>query len=135
VKQFDPYRIVGLIVLLAGAALGGSVLPAGAAPTPADHPVSWYVAHPTDRQNVLRTCNDDRSLDDYGDCRNATAAAAAAGDESPNGKDAFSTQNTVAGYKTNGFLRGMILGACKTNRPPPEAYCEAAREAQRDVVR
>ncbi len=134
-KQFEPDRIVGLTVLLAGAALGGSVLPAGAAPTPADHPVSWYVAHPADRQNVLRTCNDDRSLDNNGDCRNATAAAAKSASYNLEGQDAFAAEATVTPYRVNGALRTMVLSACKTNRPPPKTWCEAAGEAQNELTK
>ena len=106
-----PVLLSAALAILSATHLAG-VTPARAASQRAEHSVSWYAVHPTVRQNILHQCDDDRSLDNNGDCRNATAAAAqTATDGSVNGHDAFAANNTVAAYKANGPAAGD--GACR----------------------
>jgi hypothetical protein len=134
VKDLIAFRYCSAVALLAGSILAAADSPLRAAPTPADHTVGWYVANPLVRQSVLQRCDNDRSLDGNGDCRNATAAAAkAAPDGNLNGQDAFAAENSVTPYLANGALRGMVLGACATNQPPPVSWCKAAKEAQSEL--
>lgn len=107
--------------------------PSARAASRAEHTVGWYVAHAAEREAILRRCNDDRSLDQNGDCQNATAASAQTAAPGWNGPDAFAAWNSPALYRQNGAARAMVLGGCTTNRPPPAAWCRAARQAQSEI--
>jgi hypothetical protein len=118
-------------VLVMGLTISSFSLLNAASPR-AEHTISWYVAHPDDRENVLQKCNDDRSLDSNGDCRNATAAAERS-TASSSDSNTDSSIYSVSSLKANGPVRGMVLGLCKSNRPPPASACQNARQAQSEV--
>lgn len=108
---------------------------AGQAVTRAEHTVGWYKAHASQREAVLRRCENDRSFDANGDCRNATAAAAGTWGQGSQPdinvkKNGDSFDDSVAAFRADGFRRGMALGLCSTNRPPPAQVCANARAAQ-----
>ncbi len=119
-----------LAILMAGAVLGAGS--AAIAAPKANHTVSWYGSHPTERNAVLKECNDDRSLDPSPDCKNATAAAAAAGFKGTTAGqgDAFAQNEDPNYYRKDPMSRDLILSACTTNRPPPASWCKAAQEAK-----
>jgi hypothetical protein len=119
-------------VLVMGLAIG-SISPAKADSPRAEHTVSWYVAHPADRENVIRKCGDDPSLDGNGDCRNATAAAARSTASSSDDDLASDSMYSIPILKANGPLRGIVLGLCKSSRPPSASVCQNARQAQSEV--
>ncbi|WP_124326556.1 hypothetical protein [Acetobacter pasteurianus] len=97
----------------------------------AEHTVSWYAAHRSEDVQVLHECQNDRTFENYPDCKNA-----AAGDELYTGKQRQATGPDSSVLFTNGPLRAAELAKCKLSNPrirPPKADCDAAARIQTEV--
>jgi hypothetical protein len=92
----------------------------------ADHDMAWYIGHPEAREKQLFACLSTPALNGTAECRNTIGAASKVlgGDN-----DAFWANKDPAFYRANGMQRGLVLAACKTNRPPPASWCDAAQAA------
>lgn len=128
-------QAIGGVVAIALVAVIAVVPAPAQTVTRAEHTVGWYKAHVAQREAVLRRCENDRSFDANGDCRNATAAAASTWGQGSQPdinvqKNGDSFDDSVAAFRADGFRRGMALGLCSTNRPPPAQVCANARAAQ-----
>lgn len=101
---------------------------------PAQHTVAWYRTHQEARETVLKTCQNDHTLDSAADCRNATSAAhgAVADSLGPAGK--ADREADPAFYGHNGPLIAMTLSMCARNAAP-QAWCTAARTASANLPR
>ncbi len=108
-------------------ALGSAIAArAWAAGDHADHDMAWYIGHPEAREKQLFACLSTPALNGTAECRNTIGAASKVlgGDN-----DAFWANKDPAFYRANGMQRGLVLAACKTNRPPPASWCDAAQAA------
>jgi hypothetical protein len=121
-------RIIGLGLLLAVTASQAVAV------EPAKHTVEWYRTHQQDRENVLRTCQNDHTYDDSADCRNAASAAHAALADSLKTVGAQDPESDPAYYGHNGPLIAMTLSMCARNAAPT-SWCAAARTASANLPR
>jgi hypothetical protein len=122
------FRTLGFGVLLAMAAQ-----PAFAV-EPAHHTVEWYRTHQQERESVLRTCQNDHTLDGSADCRNANSASHAAVADSlatTGGKD---PEADPAYYEHDAGAITMMLSMCANGGVPP-SWCAAARTASANLKR
>jgi hypothetical protein len=106
-----------------GVAMAG---PVWASSDHAEHDMAWYVNHPEAREKQLFACLSTPALNGSAECHNTISAASKVlGGET----DGFWANKDPAFYRANGMQRGLVLAACKTNRPPPASWCDAARAA------
>ncbi len=101
---------------------------------PAKHTVEWYRTHQQDRENVLRTCQNDHTYDDSADCRNANSAAHAALADSLATTGTKDPEADPTYYGHNGPLIAMTLSMCARNAAP-QSWCAAARTASANLKR
>lgn len=96
-------------------------------PSRADHTVTWYRAHPTAMRQVHDLCTDDRTYEDYPDCKNA----AAAGDSFVPGPagDPMADMYDPQSYRNDPIKRRIMLAMCKSSTPPALKACQAAQSA------
>jgi hypothetical protein len=121
-------RIIGLGLLLALTASQAFAV------EPAKHTVDWYRTHQQDRENVLRTCQNDHTYDDSADCRNAASAAHAALADSPETAGAKDPEADPAHYGHDAGMIAMMLSMCANGGVPP-SWCSAARTASANLKR
>ena len=121
-------RIIGLGLLLAVTASQAFAV------EPAKHTVEWYRTHQQDRENVLRTCQNDHTYDDSADCRNAASADHAAAADSVETAGVKDPESDPAYYGHNGPLIAMTLSMCARNAAP-QSWCVAARTASANLPR
>ena len=119
-------RITGLAALLALASGAAFAL------SPAVHTVDWFRTHQTEREATLKTCQNDHSLDNQAECRNALSGAHAALADSFATKQLNEPEADPAYYGHDGPLIAMTLAACARNGAPP-SWCDAARTASTNL--
>ncbi|CUW48764.1 MULTISPECIES: EexN family lipoprotein [Acetobacteraceae] len=105
--------------------LASGVASAHPLPNAAEHTVEWYSSHAAARRQVNRECMNDRTYENYPDCRNAVAAETGA--EAP--AQPATDDMTQPGYYVDKRQRDIVLALCGVNHPPPAAVCSAARNA------
>ena len=119
------------LVLLTASAMLAAASPSRAvtAPDPerAAHTVSYYRAHVQAMQQMHALCTDDRTYENFPDCKNA----AAAGDSMVRGPagNSMADMYDPQSYRTDPVKRRIILAMCKTSTPPSARACQAALEA------
>jgi hypothetical protein len=118
------YLIVALVALSVTATRPSRAL------EKAQHTVSWYGAHTSQREAVLRACENDHTYDEDADCRNANSAAHDAVAQTL-GADADKSdpEANPTYYEHDGPLIAMTLSMCG-RKQAPVAWCQAARTAQ-----
>jgi hypothetical protein len=117
------FRLAGLGVLLA---LGAG--PAFAL-TPAVHTVDWYRTHQTEREAELTACQNDHSLDNQAECRNALSGAhAALADSFAASVSTKEPEADPAYYDHNAGVLAMTLTMC-SHQQAPLSWCKAAQTA------
>jgi len=122
------FRLAGLGVLLA----------MGTAPvfalSPAVHTVDWYRTHQTEREAELTACQNDHSLDNDAECRNASSGAHAALADSLVAPNKADPEADAAYYGHDGPLIAMTLAICARNGAP-QSWCKAAQAASANLPR
>jgi hypothetical protein len=100
----------------------------------AQHTVSWYGAHTSQREAVLRACENDHTYDEDADCRNANSAAHDAVAKTLNSAATKSDpEASQSYYGHNGPLIAITLSAC-ARKQAPEDWCQAARAARANTA-
>ena len=115
-------RIAGLAAFLALASGAAFAL------SPAVHSVDWFRTHQTEREATLQTCQNDHSLDNQAECRNAMSGAHAALGDSLLASQPPDPEATPAYYDHNAGALAMIMTMCTRNEAPQE-WCKAAQTA------
>lgn len=123
------FRLAGLGVLLA----------LGTAPvfalTPAVHTVDWYRTHQTEREAELKACQNDHSLDNQAECRNALSGAhAALADSFAASMPTKEPEADPAYYGHDAGMIAMTLSMCSRHEAPP-SWCKAAQTASDNRTR
>jgi len=98
------------------------------ATAPARHTVEWYELHKQARQDMLRTCQNDHSLDPMADCLNATSAAHGALADSLASSTPSDPEADPAYYGKNRRSIAIMLSLCDHNAAP-QTWCSAAHNA------
>jgi hypothetical protein len=101
---------------------------------PARHTVEWYRGHQSAREAVLRTCQNDHSMDNQAECRNALSGAHAALADSLATTQKADPEADPAYYGHDGPLIAMTLAICARNGAP-QSWCAAARTASANLSR
>jgi hypothetical protein len=104
----------------------------GHAIEPAKHTVDWYRTHQQARDSALAVCQNDHSLDETGDCRNAQSAShavmadtlAPSSDQDPEANPAY--------YGHDGSMIALTLTAC-AHHQAPVSWCKAAQTASTNL--
>jgi hypothetical protein len=102
--------------------------------TPAVHTVDWYRTHQTEREAELKACQNDHSLDDDAECRNALSGDHAALADSFVTAPSKEPEADPAFYGRNGPLIAMTLSMCARNAAP-QSWCAAAQTASANLPR
>ena len=122
------YRTVGVSVALAMITTPGFAL------NPAQHTVEWYRTHQSEREAILRTCQNDHSTDREAECRNALSGAHGALADSLVTTKNQDPEADPAYYGHDGPLIAMTLAICARNGAP-QSWCSAARTASAKLPR
>jgi len=115
--------ISALLALVSGAAFALS---------PAVHTVDWFRTHQAEREAELKACQNDHSLDNQAECRNALSGAHAALADSFLASQPNEPEADPAYYEHDAGLIAMTLAACDRNGAPP-SWCAAARTASANL--
>lgn len=101
---------------------------------PAQHTVAWYRTHQEARETVLKTCQNDHTLDSAADCRNATSAAHGAVADSLGSATKADREADPEYYENDAGMIAMTLSMC-ARKAAPLAWCQAARTAAANRTR
>jgi len=125
IKKMKRGWIIGTVakIIYVGAAA------ASPSPDKALHSSDWYSTHRPDDLQVLRECANDRTYENYPDCKNAVA-----GDHLWIGRNLSTGSPNSSSRFMNDSLRAVELARCqKITIPtarPPQADCDAAARIQ-----
>ncbi len=124
----NVFRLAGLAAVLAL-----STSPAFAV-QPARHTVQWYRGHQHEREAMIRTCQNDHSMDNAADCRNALSGAHAALADSLATTPGKDPEADPAYYGHDAGMIAMTLAMCSRHEAPP-SWCTAAQTASDNRTR
>lgn len=100
-------------------------------PNKAEHTANWYSTHRATGLQVLRECANDRTYENYPDCKNAVA-----GDHLWTGRNLATASPDSSSRFMNDSDRAVELAECKLTIPtarPPKADCDAAARIQAKI--
>lgn len=89
----------------------------------AEHTVSWYLNNASERNRVTGECENDRTFENYPDCRNASVAEKQA---SISKVFVPGNSSTKPSFYADKRQRAIQLALCKIAHGPPSADCVAA---------
>lgn len=120
-------------LILGGAFALAFIGTASASPSPnkAEHTANWYSTHRATGLQVLRECANDRTYENYPDCKNAVA-----GDHLWAGRNLATASPNSSSRFMNDSDRAVELAECKITIPsarPPQADCDAAARIQAKI--
>lgn len=101
---------------------------------PAQHTVEWYRTHQHEREAILRTCQNDHSMDNEAECRNALSGAHAALADSLATTPGKDPEADPAYYEHDAGIIAMTLAMCSRHEAPP-SWCTAAQTASDNRTR